>query len=308
MTDDQRIGAMAAAVKSKRAFRRAGRALLQGQQRNQAYADQAQTFLNELEYLGIDIENPGDEQIGTRRVETIGTLVRQARKNIEAAQRSPSPNEPGTKEPGAETDSEPPQPEDGAYAEAGDAGGEPPTADTSGVSVITTDPPAGVSAVDNLGPSITPEELAQKTRDAEEIGQRGEALVDRHLLSLKQDGSIGDYKWCSKDHALAPYDFLIVGRESVERFVDVKSTKGGFAQNPIHVSFSELEQMCAEPAYDLYRTYDLGGQPRMQIALGVNEWARSIRSTIALPAEIRVESLAVSTLCFQWEPAVVLPG
>ena len=88
LTDKQLAGAAEARRRSRADFRKAARDYPRGPERNAAYADQAQTFLDALQALGIDLDNPGDDQLAK--------LIRQGRGNIAAATHHPEhpPSEP----------------------------------------------------------------------------------------------------------------------------------------------------------------------------------------------------------------------
>lgn len=119
----------------------------------------------------------------------------------------------------------------------------------------------GIEAIKALrkGPSkgkISRKDLENAKRNAESTGRMGEEFVAGYLNGLQAQNKIKDFTWESDENAIAPYDFEIVQSDDSKAFIDVKSTKGNFANN-IHISFNELLQIREGKPYYIYRVFDI---------------------------------------------------
>lgn len=163
------------------------------------------------------------------------------------------------------------------------------------------------------GRKLTRDELLKARRSADEVGMRGEELLNVYFEQLKDAGQITDFKWISKSNAVSPYDFHVTyASDNAARLVlDAKSTLGEF-ERTIHISMNELLHMAdGAERYDIYRLYAVGDvSAKLRVAPNVRNVATDILNALkALPKGVFADgiSLSPSMLKFGSEITITLP-
>jgi hypothetical protein len=155
---------------------------------------------------------------------------------------------------------------------------------------------------------IGKDEFAQAKKNAELTGRTGEELVNDFLESECALGNITGFKWDADSNPISPFDFSIIDGVTVLRKIDAKSTSGAF-ENRIHVSMSELLEMC-DPMipYDLYRVYDtMSLEPKLRISEDIREFALEVVESLRdLPAGVSVDSVSIKTTEISFGPEFYL--
>ena len=155
---------------------------------------------------------------------------------------------------------------------------------------------------------VSREELGRAKQSAEQMGRLGEEILNAWLETERQAGRVSNYRWDSDINAVAPYDFTVLDGETVSRRIDAKSTAGDF-RNPIHASFSELEEMAhGGLRYDLYRLYSVNETTaRLRIAHDMGEFATQILEPfISLPVGITVDGVSIKPEVLTFGKEVVI--
>lgn len=155
---------------------------------------------------------------------------------------------------------------------------------------------------------IGKEEFAQAKRNAEQTGIMGEELVNSFLESRYDEGLIGGYKWDADENPISPFDFSILDGETVVLKIDAKSTTGSF-ENKIHVSMSELLEMCDQDVpYDIYRIYDtMSSRPKLRISENVRTFASEIINSLEkLPNGVSIDSVSIKPSELVFGPVIEL--
>lgn len=91
-----------------------------------------------------------------------------------------------------------------------------------------------------------------------QTGKTGEELIFKYLDHLKFKSMIIDFSWMNQSRESGlPYDFRIIQNDTLERFVDVKTTRFKF-DLPIVFSAQETSFISQEPVlYSVFRTYNI---------------------------------------------------
>lgn len=145
------------------------------------------------------------------------------------------------------------------------------------------------------GRGLSREEFAKTRRAAEKSGRLGEELLAAHFDRLLVENEILEFEWTSDSNAIAPYDFEIHQNKKEIKFVEVKSTRGPFA-NRIHISFAELLEMASRgDSYDLYRMYEVTEtSAKLRIAGQLGGFAKEIVSTLSgLPDRVTIDGISL---------------
>ncbi|KAA3646127.1 MAG: DUF3883 domain-containing protein [Chloroflexi bacterium] len=143
---------------------------------------------------------------------------------------------------------------------------------------------------------VTHQDLRSARALAEEVGRRGEELVNDYLYSQKEAGVIKDFEWIAAENAIAPYDFSVLSQDDETINIDVKSTTGRWSSR-IHISYNELLQMTVgAEQYDIYRVYDISQSGALlKIASNIRSFGESIVSILEqLPDGIRSNGISVN--------------
>lgn len=93
----------------------------------------------------------------------------------------------------------------------------------------------------------------------QEIGRRGEDLVNEYLERQHSAHMIQDFEWKNKSREQSmPYDFWIKDMAGKEQWIDVKSTEKEFDQ-PVVVSNNEINFITEKTnnEYSIYRVYSM---------------------------------------------------
>lgn len=139
--------------------------------------------------------------------------------------------------------------------------------------------------------NISKDDLRKARDKIDAVGALGEEFVNSFLSDCLIGGEIASYKWVSNENAVEAYDFLIGNN----KFVDVKSTSGGFGQK-IHISINELLHMKDFADYRIYRVFGVyNRKARLRISQPMQDFATSILSKLdpVIPG-VRVDSVSVS--------------
>jgi hypothetical protein len=146
----------------------------------------------------------------------------------------------------------------------------------------------------NSGRVMSAEELKVAQQKADEIGKRGEELIDLYLQNKKNGGEILDYEWSSNNNAVAPYDFKVKNNDGQEILVDVKTTLNSFTA-PLHISMAEIRTMSLAPEeYVIYRVFELNDEGgKLIISSHMREYAdRLILLFNDVPVGTKVDSVS----------------
>jgi hypothetical protein len=156
------------------------------------------------------------------------------------------------------------------------------------------------------GRPISREELGSAKSRAEELGYRGEELVNSYFESLKDSIPNFTHEWTSEKNAIAPYDFIAHFLEG-SRKLDVKSTSGDFSGR-IHISIAELIEMTKEDMpYDIFRIYKLESEtPKMKIAQDMKKFAQDLISKLDLPEGVKIDGVSVKPEVLNFGNEIVL--
>lgn len=140
---------------------------------------------------------------------------------------------------------------------------------------------------------MTKEGFQQQQDALGAIGLNGEEKLNLYFLALQEEGLISDYEWTSNIFPFYPYDFKFT-RNGSERFIDAKTTKGGFNRK-LFVSLNELKMMNYCANYDLYRLYDGREEnTKLKIAENVNDLATGVLNSLKiLPNQIEPKNFSV---------------
>jgi len=150
-----------------------------------------------------------------------------------------------------------------------------------------------------------------KARDvwnkANQLGKAGELLVNNYLKRAKERQEIRRFVWVSHHHVLAPFDFSIKELDGTRVLVDVKTTGAGF-DKPIHISRSELEEMCGEIPYRIYRVYECAnGRAKLRISGTMNTIARTLVDAFDnLPYQARPDGISIHPSAIQFGDEIIL--
>lgn len=161
------------------------------------------------------------------------------------------------------------------------------------------------------GNRLTREQLLQKKAKVENIGRKGEEVVNLHLGRLEVEGDIDGFEWVSDKNAIAPYDFRIWlndEEESPAILLDAKSTEGEFDRT-IHISLSELRTMAiADERYDIYRVYEIGETTaKLRVAQDMRLFAAGILSVLkALPEGILADGISVKPDLLPFQDTIII--
>ncbi len=158
------------------------------------------------------------------------------------------------------------------------------------------------------GARLSRGQLLQSREKADEVGRRGEEILDFYFQQLARFHQITKYEWTSNDNAVSPYDFIIWD-DAKKALIDAKSTSGNFERN-IHISFAELLEMAqASERYDLYRIYEIREDgAKLRVAPDVRGFAAEIVNALqSLPVGVSSDSVSVSpTLLSFGEPIEIV--
>lgn len=123
---------------------------------------------------------------------------------------------------------------------------------------------------------MTREEFEQSLEEAKKTGELGEKLVNSYLTKCKDCGSLLDFRWESKIHPNASYDFWLSELSGIGSYVDAKSTRGEF-NTELHISLSELYKMRVVERYFIYRVYELTDiSAKLRVSENMSELATQI--------------------------------
>lgn len=105
--------------------------------------------------------------------------------------------------------------------------------------------------------------LSLKEKCLNEIGKRGELLIENYLCAKKRNKQIKDFSWVNKDQeSYLPYDFELTDLDDRKYYVDVKSTCLSFDEK---IYFSDKETMFAakeKNRYYVWRVYEMNPKTR----------------------------------------------
>ncbi len=153
------------------------------------------------------------------------------------------------------------------------------------------------------GPRRSPADVEANSVEQSRVGRMGEEIANQYFQSLLDQEILIEVTWIADLHANAPYDFILVWRETNEReFVDVKTTSGPH-DNPVYLSYAEL--VCASAArregsgYRVFRISELSMASKGMFLEGTSELAETILSIIdATPDGVRPLGFQVSVDLF----------
>jgi hypothetical protein len=150
--------------------------------------------------------------------------------------------------------------------------------------------------------SISQAEIDRRQERAREIGQHGEALINRYFEAKRRSGQIILFHWKSQANAGSPYDFWIKDKHGFTQ-IEVKSTTGEFATE-FFISKSELECMRSSSIpHSVYRVFGIEREiPALRICKDARIWAECVlAATSRIPDGVRVKDFTVSPLVLEFE-------
>jgi len=154
---------------------------------------------------------------------------------------------------------------------------------------------------DGRGPAVDQETLARQIDIANDTGLLGEQLVDRYLDRLQNQGVVESYEWISLERARASYDFSVTWSNRTAELLDVKTTRGDYAQR-FYVSRAEfIFAQNASVPYHIYRVYDATtASPKLVVIEDVKETFQRIHATLSTcPAGATIELLGLLPALFE---------
>lgn len=131
---------------------------------------------------------------------------------------------------------------------------------------------------------------------AEEIGSRGEELINAYLTRMKSSGEIDDFEWVSELNAVAPYDFEFRLSDMSMTKIEVKTTIGEH-RRPFHLSMAELVEACESDApYAIWRISNLDEyQILLRKAPDIRDKARRVLNSLQdIPTGVRPDGFTIS--------------
>ncbi|MEB3189844.1 MAG: pentapeptide repeat-containing protein [Snowella sp.] len=159
-------------------------------------------------------------------------------------------------------------------------------------------------------PVLSQEDVSKNQDEAQEIGIKGEFIVNAYLNYLKRNENLSLFEWVSQNDATSPYDFWIV-QDLQKILIDVKSTNGPF-DNIIHISLAELKKIrSSQDRYDIYRIFEIdevNKSAKLRVAENLKDFSRDLFSVFSnLPAGVLVDSISVapSSLNFNNETFII---
>ncbi len=156
--------------------------------------------------------------------------------------------------------------------------------------------------------NISASELEKARTNAQRIGRDGEVLVNAHLATLVDDGTLSEAIWVADENAAAPLDFHVTAPSGDGTRIDAKSTTGPF-QRKFHISAAEVaEAAAATGPYVIYRVFEINEDGAM---LRVSEdiypaAVRLIKSLDGLPEGFQPDSFSVDPASLEWGEEVSL--
>ena len=106
-------------------------------------------------------------------------------------------------------------------------------------------------------PKFKDSEVNKAKKYIQEIGRKGEELVNEYLHREQIADRIIDYEWVNRSAEKGrPYDFHIIYGSGLEQWMDVKTTDHEFNQ-PVIVSKNEINFITEkkDPQYSIFRVY-----------------------------------------------------
>lgn len=154
---------------------------------------------------------------------------------------------------------------------------------------------------------LSAEKFRQARAEADRLGELGEALVNAYLSRLKTSGEIAEFRWVSRENAVAPYDFEVEHPRDGTILIDVKSTAGEFSRR-IHLSLNELRQMLVAGAYHVYRVYEIGEDTgKLRVAEQTKDLARGILAVFdSLPEGVSPDGVSLPPELLDFGPEIDL--
>lgn len=106
-------------------------------------------------------------------------------------------------------------------------------------------------------------EKAQKL--FQEIGRKGEEIVNEHLQRIRYEGIIRDFTWMNQNSESGfPFDFEILSKDGNIIYSDSKATSYRFEQQMIFSS-QELQFINEHQNYMVHRVFNLNGNPSLKV-------------------------------------------
>lgn len=117
----------------------------------------------------------------------------------------------------------------------------------------------------------------------QELGRKGEELVNDFLEREKFDKRVVDFDWANKSGEVGkPFDFHIIYANGQEQWMDVKTTEHEFEQ-AIIVSKNEIRFITekSNPAYAIYRVYSKAEtEAKLKICTGCLRYIQKLQRDI----------------------------
>jgi len=152
-------------------------------------------------------------------------------------------------------------------------------------------------------PALSKEALLLAKASADEIGRRGEQLLNYYLEQERVAGRLSDFEWTADKVPLSPYDFALKDAHgNIVRKLDAKSTKGPF-DNMVHISMAELRHMASSTVpYDIYRLYAVMDKTAMlRVTKDIRHFAVVLINALhALPNGVVVDGFSLDPSVFDF--------
>lgn len=116
------------------------------------------------------------------------------------------------------------------------------------------------AATETDNPKFKDEDIRKAKSYIQELGRKGEELINEYLERQKRENFIEHFDWVNKSGEKGkPYDFYIKYRMGYEQWMDVKTTEHEFQQAVI-VSKNEINFITQkkDPEYAIFRVYSKG--------------------------------------------------
>jgi len=129
----------------------------------------------------------------------------------------------------------------------------------------------------------------------QEIGKKGEELINIYLEKKKYNGQIKDFNWVNKNSESGlPFDFEIKNNHGELIYSDAKSTSYKFEQRMIFSS-QELKFIQQNQNYYIHRVFDLNNSPKLKICNNIETISHNfIKNLNKFNTQVEDENLKIT--------------
>jgi len=135
-------------------------------------------------------------------------------------------------------------------------------------------------------------DIAKAQKLFQEIGKKGEELVNIYLEKEKYNNHIKNFTWVNKNSESGfPFDFEITNNDKSIIYSDAKSTSYKFEQKIIFSS-QELKFIHQNPNYYIHRVFDLSTSPKLKVCNNIEAISHNfVKNLNEFNAKIELEHL-----------------